>query len=344
LNEEGPSGEVGVSDAARHTTKGLPVHANARLTLYGRTVLVRRIRIDSRPVAHVAAELGVSRQCAHLWVKRYDAEGWAGLLDRSSRPHTCPSRTADAVEQRVLAARRDEQAGPGFLTESTGVAARTISRILVRHGVPRLADCDPITGESIRATRASDRRYEHPAPGDLVHVDVKKLGRIPDGGGWRAHGRGPRPGATRKVGFDYIHAMVDDHSRLAYAEVLPDEKGATCAGFVRRAAAAFAAAGIPHIHRVITDNARNYRGCHAFAAAVNEVGAVQKFIRPRCPWTNGKVERFNRTLAREWAYRRPYPSNHARALALEGWIEYYNTRRPHTACRSQAPITRLSPT
>ena len=322
------------------------MHANARLTFHGRTTLVRRVRIDDRPVAHVAAELGVSRQCAHRWVKRYDAEGWAGLLDRSSRPHSCPSRTPDATEQRVLAARRDEQTGPGFLAESTGVPARTISRILARHGVPRLADCDPVTGTSIRATRASDRRYEHPHPGDLVHVDVKKLGRIPDGGGWRAHGRG-NTGAHQsetRVGFDYIHAMVDDHSRLAYAEVLPDEKGATCAGFLTRAAAAFAAAGIPQIRRVITDNARNYRGCHAFAAAAAELGAVQKFIKPRCPWTNGKVERFNRTLAREWAYRRPYPSNHARTLALEGWIEYYNTRRPHTACRGRAPTTRLSPT
>jgi transposase InsO family protein len=320
------------------------VHANARLTFYGRTTLVRRVRFDGRPVAHVAAELGVSRQCAHRWVKRYEQQGWAGLLDRSSRPHHCPSRTPAVVEERVLAARDDERVGPAVLACSTGVPARTISRILVRHRVPRLSDCDPVTGESIRAARSSDRRYEHPEPGDLVHVDVKKLGRIPDGGGWRVHGRGPRPGATRKIGFDYIHAMVDDHSRLAYAEVLPDEKGPTCAGFLRRAATAFAAAGIPHIHRVLTDNARNYRGCRVFAAAVGELGARQKFIRPRCPWTNGKVERFNRTLAREWAYRRPYDTNHARTMALEGWLEYYNTRRPHTACRGQAPITRLSPT
>ncbi|WP_345344133.1 leucine zipper domain-containing protein, partial [Actinomycetospora succinea] len=215
------------------------MHANARLTFYGRILLVRRVRFDGRPISHVAAELGVSRQCGHLWVKRYDAEGWAGLLDRSSRPHHCPTRTPHTAEARVLAARDHEQAGPAVLAASTGVPARTISRILARHGVPRLADCDPVTGESIRATRRSDRRYEHPQPGDLVHVDVKKLGRIPDGGGWRVHGREHRPGSKRRIGFDYIHAMVDDHSRLAYAEVLPDEKGATCAGFVSRAAAAF---------------------------------------------------------------------------------------------------------
>lgn len=320
------------------------MHANARLTLHGRTLLVQRVRLDRRPTAHVAAELGISRQCAHRWVRRYDQHGWAGLADRSSRPVSCPRRTDPATEAAVLAARETEQAGPVVLAPITGVPARTISRILVRHGVPRLADCDPVTGESIRATRHSDRRYEHPEPGDLVHVDVKKLGRIPDGGGWRVHGRGPRPGATRRIGFDYVHAMVDDHSRLAYAEVLPDEKGVTCAGFLTRAAAAFAAAGIPSIDRVLTDNARNYRGCRAFTAAVADLGAVQKFIRPHCPWTNGKVERFNRTMAREWAYRRPYDTNQARTLALTGWTDYYNTRRPHTACHGQPPTSRLSPT
>jgi transposase InsO family protein len=307
-------------------------------------LLVQRVRLEGRPKAHVAAELGVSRQCAHRWVKRFDADGVAGLADRSSRPQHQPRRTPVEVEQRVLDARRDEQTGPGFLTGSTGVPARTISRILARYGVPRLADCDPVTGELIRATRHSGRRYEHPEPGDLVHVDVKKLGRIPDGGGWRVHGRGTTPNHHAGVGFDYVHAMVDDHSRLAYAEVLPDEKGVTCAGFLTRAAAAFAAAGIPRIDRVLTDNARNYRGCRAFAAVVSELGAVQKFIRPHCPWTNGKAERFNRTLAREWAYRRPYLTNHDRTLALDHWLHYYNTRRPHTACAAQPPTSRLSPT
>ena len=320
------------------------MHANARLTVHGRMLLVQRVRLEGRPKAHVAAELGVSRQCAHRWVDRYDEQGWAGLHDRSSRPRHCPRRTRDEVEQRVLAARRDEQAGPAVLAGLTDVPARTISRILRRHGVPRLADCDPVTGAVIASSRRSDQRYEHLEPGDLVHVDVKKLGRIPDGGGWRVHGRGPRPGATRKIGFDYVHSLVDDHSRLAYAEVLPDEKGVTCAGFLTRAAAAFHQAGIPSIDRVLTDNARSYRGCHAFAAAVAELGARQKFIRPHCPWTNGKVERFNRTLAREWAYRRPYDTNHARTLALAPWLDYYNQRRPHTACHSKPPTSRLSPT
>lgn len=320
------------------------MHANARLTFHGRRLLVLRVRQQGRPIAHVARELGISRQCGSKWVHRYDAQGWAGLLERSSRPHHQPRHTSDELEAAVLQARLDDPAGPEVLAGRTGVPARTITRILRRHDRPRLADCDPVTGTLIRATRRSPRRYEHREPGDLVHVDVKKLGRIPDGGGWRVHGRGPRPRATRKIGFDYVHAMVDDHSRLAYAEVLPDEKGATCAGFVRRGAAVFTAAGISRIERVLTDNARNYRGCRVFAAAVEGIGARQKFIRPHCPWTNGKVERFNRTLAREWAYRRPYTSNNDRTLALEAWLDYYNTRRPHTACNGRSPLSRLSPT
>jgi transposase len=278
-----------VSDAIPLATKGpSAVHANARLTFYGRVLLVTRVRIDERPIAHVARELGVSRQCGSRWVARYDRDGWAGLLERSSRPHHQPRRTPEQVEAQVLQARLDEQAGPEILAVLTGVAARTITRILRRHQVPRLADCDPVTGTPIRATRSSGRRYEHPEPGDLVHVDVKKLGRIPAGGGWRVHGRGQtgKHHTQTKVGFDYIHAMVDDHSRLAYAEVLPDEKDATCAGFLTRAAAAFRAAGIPRIDRVLTDNARNYRHCRDFEHAVAELGARQKFTRPHCPWTN----------------------------------------------------------
>lgn len=320
------------------------MHANARLNLHGRMLLVRRVRFQRRPVSHVARELGISRQCAHTWIKRYDDQGWTGLRERSSRPHHQPRHTSQALEQRVLRARHDEQAGPIVLAAVTGVPARTISRILARHGVPALADCDPVTGTLIRTTRRSGRRYEHPHPGDLVHVDVKKLGRIPDGGGWRLHGRGQVPHDHARVGFDYVHALVDDHSRWAYAEVLPDEKGSTSAEFLRRAAAAAHRAGIPRIQRVLTDNALSYRRSRHFTDAVTELGARQKFIRPHCPWTNGKVERFNRTLAREWAYRRPYDTNQARTLALDAWLEYYNTRRPHTACTGQPPTHRLSPT
>jgi len=312
-------------------------HGNARLNSYGRLLLVERVRVHGRPVAHVAKELGISRQCAHKWVARFDAEGAAGLADRSSRPRTSPSRTPAAVERRVVAARRQHQCGPIGLARHTGVPAATCGRILRRAGAPRLADCDPITGEVIRATRMTPRRYEHPHPGDLVHLDVKKIGRIPDGGGWRVRGRA-RKGARPHLGYDYVHAAVDDHSRVAYAEILTDEKAPTTAAFLTRAAAWFATHGIT-IKAILTDNALNYRS-RDVAAVLATLGAKHRFIRPHCPWTNGKVERFNRTLQREWAYRRPYVSNAHRARALPHWLTSYNNDRPHTALGGHPPISR----
>ena len=319
-------------------------HANARLTAHGRLLLVRRVRQEGRPAAHVARELGISRQCAYRWVRRFDAEGLAGLADRSSRPHQMPRRTPAAAEAAVVAARRQLRQGPAFLAGATGVPARTISRILARHGEPPLAACDPLTGQVIRASKATAVRYERARPGELIHLDVKKLGKIPQGGGWRARGRpGSKTHAARaaRIGYDYIHAAVDDCSRLAYAEILPDEKGGTAAGFLARAAAHFAAAGIPAIERVITDNAFAYRHSAAFRAAVTTLGARQKFIRPHCPWQNGKVERFNRTLATEWAYRQVFTSNTERAAALPPWLEFYNTTRRHTALGGLPPASRL---
>ncbi|MEW2624401.1 IS481 family transposase [Streptomyces sp. NPDC048106] len=288
---------------------------------------------QGRSVAHVAKELEVSRQCAHRWVARFRAEGWDGLHDRSSRPRTCPRRTAEHVEVAVLDARRTHRRGPDFLAAETGVPARTVSRILRRHKIPHLASCDPLTGQPIRAERRSPARYERARSGDLV--DVKKIGRISDGGGWRAHGREAGKTYAQKqarIGYDYVHAAVDDHSRLAYAEIHADEKADTCADFLTRAAAFFAAHGIDHIERVITDNAWTYRKSTAFRQAVADLGAEQRFIRPHCPWTNGKVERFNRTLQTEWADD-----------ALAPWLTFYNTRRRHTALAGQPPISRLSP-
>lgn len=317
-------------------------HANARLTFHGRCLLVRRVVFDGRPVAHVAAELGVSRQCAHRWVGRYRRQGWGGLADRRSGPRASPSTTPAQAQAKVLAARRELRAGPDRIAAATGVPARTVTRILRRHGVPPLAACDPLTGQQIRASRASERRYEHGAPGDMIHIDVKKLGRIPDGGGWRIHGRS-EPVRGRGLGYDHIHTAIDDHTRLAYAEALPDEKGTTCAAFLTRAAAFFAAHGITRIQRVMTDNAKNYRVSAAFQRACTELGARQKFTRPRHPWTNGKAERLNRTLTTEWAYRHPYTSNTQRTQALGPWLEHYNTKRPHSALNGQPPITRVSP-
>jgi transposase InsO family protein len=316
-------------------------HANARLTVHGRLLLVARVLGDGRPVAHVAKELGVSRQCAHRWVARFRAEGEVGLLDRSSRPHHCPRRTPTEVEQRVLELRRVQRRGQDWLGPELGIAARTVGAVLRRHHVPRLAECDPLTGEVIRASKTTTLRYERPVPGDLVHIDVKKIGRIPDGGGWRAHGRGERPGHKRKIGYDYVHAVVDDHSRLAYAEILANETGPTCAGFLTRAAGFFADHGIT-IRQVISDNALNYTRSRDFADAIQAIGAEHLTIKPHCPWQNGKVERFNRTVQIEWAYHQVFNTNTERTRALEPWLNFYNTRRRHSAIGGLPPTTRLS--
>ena len=315
-------------------------HANARLTPAGRLILVQRIAAGRSP-AHVAAEMGISRTCAYKWWNRWQADGKAGLIDRPSHARSHPRRTPACTETRIRISRHLSRRGPVAIGAQLQLPASTVGRVLRRHRTPPLAACDPVTGQVIRVTRRSANRYEHDRPGSLVHVDVKKLGRIPDGGGWRAHGRGVRPSSARGLGYDYVHAAVDDHSRLAYAEILGDEKGATCAAFLTRAAAFYAGHGIT-IERVITDNALNYRRSQAFTAAVAAIGARQKFIRPHCPWTNGKVERFNRTLGAEWAYSRIFASNHDRAVLLPTWLDHYNLDRPHLGIGGRSPIDRVN--
>ena len=322
-------------------------HANARLNAHGRRLLVDRVRRQGWAVAHAAKAMGISRQCAHRWVARFDADGEAGLADRSSRPHSSPRRTPAAVEASVITARATHRRGQDWLGPELGLAPRTVSRVLRRHHAPYLRTLDPLTGEVIRSSKTTAVRYERGRPGELVHVDVKKIGRIPDGGGWKAHGRSMGSTAAKKkarIGYDYVHSMVDDHSRLAYSEILPDEKGATCAAFILRAAEHFAGHGITTIERVITDNHFSYRRSTDVKNAMTALGATHKFIKPHCPWQNGKVERFNRTLATEWAYRQVFTSNDERAAALAHWLHEYNTRRRHTALKGLPPITRLSPT
>jgi transposase InsO family protein len=326
-----------------HRPEVLVSHANARLNVHGRRLLVDRVRRQGWAVAHAAKAMGISRQCAHRWVARFDAEGEAGLVDRSSRPRSSPRRTAAAVEAAIVAARTEHRRGQDWLGPELGVPARTVARVLRRHDLPYLRVLDPLTGEVIRASKTTAVRYERDRPGELVHVDVKKIGRIPDGGGWRAHGRSEKV-RGRGIGYDYVHSMVDDHSRLAYSEILPDEKGPTCAAFILRAAEHFATHGIPAIERVITDNHLSYRRSLDVSLALAALGARHKFIRPHCPWQNGKVERFNRTLATEWAYRQVFTSNDDRAAALAPWLEQYNTHRRHTALGGHPPISRLSPT
>lgn len=322
-------------------------HRNARLTFHGRCLLVERVREQHMPVAQVAKAMGISRQCAHRWLTRFDLQGAAGLYDRSSRPQRMPTKTSAEVEARVVAARVDHRRGQDWLAAELGVAPRTVSRILRRHQMPPLAICDPMTGEVIRASKTTAVRYERSRPGELVHMDVKKIGRIPDGGGWRAHGRQLPRTQTRKntrTGFDYIHSVIDDHSRLAYSEILADEKAPTCTGFFARAAQHFATAGIDHIEALMTDNHWSYTHSSELAVLLNQLGTRHLLIRPHCPWQNGKVERFNRTLQAEWAYRQVFTTNDQRVAALAPWLEHYNTQRRHSALGGHPPISRLSPT
>ena len=317
----------------------------AHLTVFGRRLLISRVVEQGWPVAHAAKAQGVSRQCAHRWIARWRAEGEAGLVDRSSRPRTSPGRTSADVEARVVAARVEHRRGQDWLGPELGLSARTVSRILRRHQLPYLHELDPISGAVIRASKTTTVRYEHDHPGSLVHTDVKKLGRIPDGGGWKLHGREAGDTAARKkakVGYDYVHSLVDDHSRYAYSEILPDEKGPTTAAFLARALDHFASVGII-VERLISDNHFSYRLSSDVRALLAERGITHKFIRPHCPWQNGKVERFNRTLQVEWAYRQPFTTNTDRANALAPWLNAYNTERRHTALGGKPPISRVSP-
>jgi transposase InsO family protein len=316
-------------------------HASARTTFHGRLLMVQRHRAGW-PKAHIAAAMGVSRKCVKTWIDRFADHGEDGLVDRSSRPHRTPTRTGLQVEQRIVELRGRERRGPDWIGAELGVPARTVSRVLARHGVPRLASLDPITGEVIRASKVTTIRYERQRPGELVHMDVKKLGRIPDGGGWRVHGRGIARDRVNGPGFDYVHSLVDDHSRLAYSEILTDEKGQTCAGFLARAIDYFAAQGITSIERLMTDNAWAYR--YSLREPCAAAGIKQVFIRPHCPWQNGKVERLNRTLLTEWAYRQVFLTNEQRSAALAPWLEHYNTRRRHSALGRLPPVSRLRPT
>ena len=253
-----------------------------------------------------------------------------------------PAKTSEEQEQAVLAVRRAERLSRDQIAERLTISPRTVSRILARHGMPRLWEMDPMTGECIRASKMTTTRYERDRPGELVHMDVKKLGRIPEGGGWRSHGRAatnPAKNKRPKIGYDYVHSLVDDNSRLAYSEVLPNEKGPTCAEFLGRAIAYFAAHGITKIDRLITDNAWAYR--YSLRGICAEHDIRQKFIKPHCPWQNGKVERFNRTLQTEWAYRHSFRNSEERTAALAPWLAHYNNERHHSALGGKPPTSRL---
>ena len=306
-------------------------HANARLTEFGRLLLVQRITELGWPPAQAAESLGVSRATAYKWLGRYRAQGRAGLADRSSRARRCRHALPAVQVRRVLAARRRYRQGPHRLAWRLGMARSTIYGVLRRYGQSRLAHTDRASGVVVR--------YQREHPGELVHIDVKKLGRIPDGGGHRIHGRATaRRG--RGIGYDYLHSAVDDCSRVAFSQILPDEQAATAARFLVEAAAFFADHGVV-IQRVLTDNAKAYTQSLLFAETAAGLGIRLKRIRPYRPQTNGKVERFNRTLLEEWAYARLYHSNSDRSRAFTRWLRTYNHRRPHTALDGLTPMAVL---
>lgn len=309
-------------------------HRRARLTPFGRLLIVQRVEELGWTVAETAKAAGVSRATAHKWVRRYRDEGEAGLADRSSRPRRCPHALPPRTVQVVLRKRATLKRGPHHLAAVLSMPRSTVYGVLRRHGMSRLDATDRPTGATIR--------YEKDRPGELVHIDVKKLGRIPDGGGWRMRGRSSATKAPkgRGVGYDYLHAAVDDHSRLAYVEVHPDERGPTCAAFLAGAAAFYASHGI-RIEAVMTDNALNYVRSEHFLGAMATLAVRHVRIPPYHPRSNGKVERFNRTMAEEWAYVRLYTSNAQRLRALSRWLEFYNRRRPHTALGGRPPISRV---
>jgi transposase InsO family protein len=306
-------------------------HRNARLTEFGRLLLVQRITELGWPPAQAAESLGVSRATAYKWLGRYHAHGQAGLADRSSRPHRCPHALPASQVRRVLTARRRHRQGPHRLAFRLHMPRSTIYGVLRRHHMSRLAHTDRTSGVVVR--------YQRERPGELVHLDVKKLGRIPDGGGHRAHGRAAAS-RGRGIGYDYVHSAVDDRSRVAFSQLLPDETATTAAQFLIEAASFFADHGV-RIERVLTDNAKAYAESVAFAETAAGLGIRLKRTRRYRPQTNGKVERFNKTLLDEWAYRRPYRSNTERRRAFRRWLRFYNHRRPHTSLDGLTPMAVL---
>jgi transposase InsO family protein len=312
------------------------LHRNAPLTPEGRHRLCRLIE-DGWTVSAAAESMRISRQTAHKWWRRYQSGGRLALEDRSSRPRRCPTKTPAKVERRVVELRRRHQVSAARLAERAGLPASTLHAVWTRHGVSRLSDLERRSGRVIR-------RIETSHPGELVHIDVKKQAKIPKGGGWRVRGvevktlKNGKAGRPR-IGYAYVHSAIDGHSRLAYSEIHADEKAVTNLAFWRRAKVFFEGYGIT-VERVLTDNGSCYRA-KEFDAELVQAAITHTFTRPYRPQTNGKAERYNRTLLNEWAYARPYRSEAARTRALAHWLHMYNHHRHHTAIGGP-PINRVN--
>ncbi|MCH0543509.1 IS481 family transposase, partial [Streptomyces sp. MUM 203J] len=307
-------------------------HRNAPLTETGRLRLARCVVEDGWPLRRAAERFQVSPTTAKRWADRYRRLGEAGMSDRSSRPHTSPRRTPTRTERRIIKVRLLRRWGPARIAHLLHLVPSTVHRVLARFGLARLTHLDRATGRVIR-------RYERERPGELVHVDIKKLGNIPDGGGHKVLGRQAGRKTRSNAGYSYLHTAVDDHSRLAYSEIHADEKKETATGFWTRAQAFFTTAGIT-VERVLTDNGSCYRS-RDWRDVLTAAQITHKRTRPYRPQTNGKVERFNRTLLDEWAYARPYRSEQERRDAFPGWLHTYNHHRGHTALKGQPPASRV---
>jgi transposase InsO family protein len=322
-------------------------HANATLTPITRLRLAKLVVEGGWTHAAAAKMFMVSPPTAKKWADRYRQEGVAGMADRSSRPHRSPARTSPALVQKVVRLRWRRRLGPVQIGGRLGMPASTVHAVLVRCGISRLSHIDRVTGEPLR-------RYEHPHPGSLIHVDVTKFGNVPDGGGWRyvgrqqgkhntrmtAHRTGRRGDHYRPLtGTAFLHTVIDDHSRVAYVEICTDEKAQTAIGVLQRAVAWFAERGVL-VERVLSDNGSCYRS-HDWRDACIALGITHKRTRPYRPQTNGKIERFHRTLSDDWAYARLYRSETERRAALPTWIHFYNHHRIHSAIGG-TPISRLN--
>jgi transposase InsO family protein len=308
-------------------------HANAKLTFAGRLLIIERLQ-QGWTHAQVAEAQGVSRATVSKWSKRHRLEGIEGLRDRPCRAKSFPTAVGEKVVEAICRLRRELGVGPHRIAYELGMQRSTVYAVLKRASLNVLARLD-------RSTR-SVIRYERARPGELIHLDIKKLGRVPDGGGKRVAPGWKETKAARKgpgVGSDYMHIAIDDHSRFAYVEALPDEKGPSAADFLVRAVLAFARAGIT-VERVLTDNGGCYRSL-AFLEAASAIGVQLRRTRPFRPQTNGKAEAFNKTLQREWAYKQVYHSNEQRLAALTPYVDDYNYVRPHTSLGNQPPVSRV---
>jgi len=303
------------------------IHKNARLTPRRREEMALAVIEGSLSQAQAAVQFAVTAKVVKRWVERYKAEGRSGMADRSSRPRCSPNATDQAVADRIVALRCLRFTGK-HIASVVAVSPATVSRVLARAGLSRLKDLEP--AEPVR-------RYEHDAPGDMIHIDIKKLGRF-DRVGHRITGD-RRQGETRGAGWEYVHVCIDDASRVAFSQILPDERKESAVAFLEAALASYASLGVT-VSRVMTDNGSCYRS-KAFARACRDLGLKHFRTKPYTPKTNGKAERFIQTALREWAYALAYPTSTHRAAELPVWMHRYNWHRPHGSLKSKTPISRL---